>query len=96
MSHLNYETGQDLLSVFNALFVSHRFLLPTESEAEPLTARIRHAVITGINWVQAHRDLGHKKNLADVFAVLDEVMGISYFIEFEGLRNLRLDDALHP
>jgi hypothetical protein len=85
-----------LPSVFNALFVSHRFLLPQRVRQSPFTARIRHAVMTGINWVQAHRDLGHKKNLADVFAVLDEVMGISYFIEFEGLRNLRLDDALHP
>jgi hypothetical protein len=43
-----------------------------------------------------HHDLWHKKNLADVFAVLNEVMGISCFIEFEALRNLRLDDALGP
>ena len=49
-----------------------------------------------INWVPFHHHLGHKKNLADVFAVLDEVMSIGRFIKFEALRNLRLDDALRP
>ena len=59
-----------------------------------LIVRIRRAFVTWINWVPIHHDLGHKKNLADVFAVLDEVMGIGCFIEFEALHNLRLDDAL--
>jgi hypothetical protein len=40
--------------------------------------------------------LGHEKNLADVFAVLDEVMGRGCVIKLKALRNFWLDDALRP
>src|SRR5450759_472210 len=40
--------------------------------------------------------LGDQQDLADVHAVLDELMGRSRFIEFEALRNLWFDGTLFP
>src|SRR5262249_45458242 len=56
--------------------------------------RIKH--VGGPSGASSEHALGHKKNFADVFAVLDEVMGRRRFIERKTLRNLRLDGALCP
>jgi hypothetical protein len=55
-----------------------------------------HGLLIWSDGAQLIVNLWHKKNFANAFAVLNEVMGIGRFIECEALRNLRLDGASCP